>query len=111
MYKENISTHPDIMESDSKVEVVFDETGNLRISTSGKDRSDKGYGTNSLNLGLRRITDQFGPQAIRFKWNDRGTLMPLDDHAAHWANLLREIVREFPMYFRSWHNILEERKA
>ncbi|GKF13232.1 hypothetical protein Tco_0054694, partial [Tanacetum coccineum] len=37
-----------IVESDSKVKVVFDETANLRISTSGKDESDKGYGTNSL---------------------------------------------------------------
>ncbi|GKC61942.1 nucleotide-diphospho-sugar transferase, partial [Tanacetum coccineum] len=37
-----------IMENDSEVEVVFDETANLRISTSGKDGSDKGYGTNSL---------------------------------------------------------------
>nr|GEX20860.1 hypothetical protein [Tanacetum cinerariifolium] len=33
------------------------------------------------------------------------------DHAAHWANLLGEIVREFPMHFRSWHNIPEERKT
>ncbi|GJS75257.1 cytokinin dehydrogenase 3-like protein [Tanacetum coccineum] len=37
-----------IMESDSEVEVVFDDTANIRISTSGKDGSDKGYGTNSL---------------------------------------------------------------
>ncbi|GJV62119.1 hypothetical protein Tco_1468219 [Tanacetum coccineum] len=37
-----------IMESDSEVELVFDETANLRISTSGKDESDKGYGTNTL---------------------------------------------------------------
>ncbi|GJR85404.1 hypothetical protein Tco_0209415 [Tanacetum coccineum] len=37
-----------IVESDSEVEVVFDEIANLRISTSGKDESDKGYGTNSL---------------------------------------------------------------
>nr|GEW21206.1 hypothetical protein [Tanacetum cinerariifolium] len=37
-----------IMESDSEVEVIFDETANLRISTSVKDGSDKGYGTNSL---------------------------------------------------------------
>ncbi|GJR28785.1 putative reverse transcriptase domain-containing protein [Tanacetum coccineum] len=37
-----------IVESDSEVEVVFDETANLRISTSGKDGSDKGYDTNSL---------------------------------------------------------------
>ncbi|GJW90278.1 hypothetical protein Tco_0167831 [Tanacetum coccineum] len=31
-----------IVESDSEVEMVFDETANLRISTSGKDGSDKG---------------------------------------------------------------------
>nr|GEX12464.1 hypothetical protein [Tanacetum cinerariifolium] len=37
-----------ILESDSEVEVIFDETANLRISTSGKDESDKGYGTKSL---------------------------------------------------------------
>nr|GEZ40957.1 hypothetical protein [Tanacetum cinerariifolium] len=37
-----------IVESDSEVEVVFDETDNLRISTSGKDGSKKGYGINSL---------------------------------------------------------------
>ncbi|GJV82383.1 hypothetical protein Tco_1522281 [Tanacetum coccineum] len=37
-----------IVESDSEVEVVFDETANLRILTSGKDGSDKGYGNNSL---------------------------------------------------------------
>nr|GEV10315.1 hypothetical protein [Tanacetum cinerariifolium] len=34
-----------IVESDSEVEVVYDETTNLGISTSGKDGSDKGYGT------------------------------------------------------------------
>ncbi|GKG21199.1 hypothetical protein Tco_0383794, partial [Tanacetum coccineum] len=37
-----------IMESDIEVEVVFDEIAILRILTSGKDESDKGYGTNSL---------------------------------------------------------------
>nr|GEU63654.1 hypothetical protein [Tanacetum cinerariifolium] len=37
-----------IVESDSEVEVVYDDTANLRISTSGKDGSDKGYGINSL---------------------------------------------------------------
>ncbi|GKA44548.1 hypothetical protein Tco_0737272 [Tanacetum coccineum] len=63
------------------------------------------------NLGLRKITDQFGPQAIWFEWSDKGTLMPLGDHAAHWANLLGEIIQEFPMHFRSWQNIPKERKA
>ncbi|GJY64848.1 putative ribonuclease H-like domain-containing protein [Tanacetum coccineum] len=42
------NTHIGIVISDSEVEVVFVETANLRISTSGKDISDKGYGTNSL---------------------------------------------------------------
>nr|GEU54767.1 hypothetical protein [Tanacetum cinerariifolium] len=37
-----------IVESESEMEVVFDETANLRISMSRKDGSDKGYGTNSL---------------------------------------------------------------
>ncbi|GJS91761.1 hypothetical protein Tco_0774397, partial [Tanacetum coccineum] len=37
-----------IVDSDSEVEVVFDKTVNLRISTSGKEGSDKGYRTNSL---------------------------------------------------------------
>nr|GEX99087.1 hypothetical protein [Tanacetum cinerariifolium] len=37
-----------IVKSDSEVEVVFDETANLKILTSGKDGSDKRYGTNSL---------------------------------------------------------------
>ncbi|GJX34490.1 hypothetical protein Tco_0246047 [Tanacetum coccineum] len=36
------------VESDSEVEAVFNEIANLRISTCGKDGSDKGYGTNSL---------------------------------------------------------------
>ncbi|GKG59621.1 hypothetical protein Tco_0607249, partial [Tanacetum coccineum] len=36
------------VDSDSEVEVVFDETANLRISRSGKEGTDKGYGTNSL---------------------------------------------------------------
>nr|GEZ96152.1 hypothetical protein [Tanacetum cinerariifolium] len=46
--KENLLVPTSIGDSDSKVEVVFDETANLRISTSGKEGSDKGYGTNSL---------------------------------------------------------------
>ncbi|GJT83842.1 hypothetical protein Tco_1058184 [Tanacetum coccineum] len=40
----NPLVHTGIMESDSEVEEVFDETANLRISTSGKDGSEKGYG-------------------------------------------------------------------
>ncbi|GKC33504.1 hypothetical protein Tco_1045888, partial [Tanacetum coccineum] len=36
------------VDSESEVEVVFDETANLMASTSFKGESDRGYGTNSL---------------------------------------------------------------
>ncbi|GKF96975.1 hypothetical protein Tco_0292796, partial [Tanacetum coccineum] len=48
------------------------------------------------------ITDELGPQPIRFEWKDNSTMLPLDDYSAPWANLLGEIVREFPMHFGSW---------
>ncbi|GKE58269.1 hypothetical protein Tco_1497454, partial [Tanacetum coccineum] len=41
----------------------------------------------------------------------QGTLMSLGDHTAHWANILEEIVKEFPMHYRSWYNISAEKKA
>ncbi|GJX11018.1 hypothetical protein Tco_0200877 [Tanacetum coccineum] len=63
------------------------------------------------NLGLRKIMDELGPQPIWFEWKDNGTMLPLGDHSAHWANLLGEIVREFPMHFGSWRSILPKRKA
>ncbi|GJY80698.1 hypothetical protein Tco_0493449 [Tanacetum coccineum] len=63
------------------------------------------------NLGLRSITDKSGPMKIRFEFSDRGTLMPLGDHAAHWSNLLGEIAREFPMHYPAWRKIESERKA
>ncbi|GKB28940.1 gag-pol polyprotein [Tanacetum coccineum] len=63
------------------------------------------------NLGLRSITDKSGPVKIWFEFSDRGTLMPLGDHAAHWSNLLGEIVREFPMHYPAWRKIEPERKA
>nr|GEZ96035.1 hypothetical protein [Tanacetum cinerariifolium] len=56
-----------IVESDSEVEVVFDETVNLRISTSGKDRSDKGYGTNSL---LEQWSDSYPDNDVYDAYDD-----------------------------------------
>ncbi|GJT15999.1 nucleotide-diphospho-sugar transferase [Tanacetum coccineum] len=44
----NLLVPTGIVESDSEVELVFPETANLRFPTSGKNGSDKGYGTNSL---------------------------------------------------------------
>nr|GEY31064.1 hypothetical protein [Tanacetum cinerariifolium] len=63
------------------------------------------------NLGLKAITDKSGPVLIRFKVDDRETLMPLGDHAAHWANYLGELVRELPLHYPSWCQMPPERKA
>ncbi|GJS19985.1 hypothetical protein Tco_0448617 [Tanacetum coccineum] len=63
------------------------------------------------NLGLRKVTNELGPQPIRFEWKDNGTMLPLGDHSSHWANLLGEIVREFSMHFGSWSSIPAKRKA
>ncbi|GJR16549.1 reverse transcriptase domain-containing protein [Tanacetum coccineum] len=37
--------------------------------------------------------------------------MPLDDHAVHWSNYLKELVRELPLHYPSWHQMPSERKA
>nr|GFC83639.1 hypothetical protein [Tanacetum cinerariifolium] len=54
------------------------------------------------NLRLKAITNKNGLFPIRFEIGNRETLMPLSDHAAHWANYLEELVRELPLHYRSW---------
>ncbi|GKA44567.1 hypothetical protein Tco_0737291 [Tanacetum coccineum] len=56
-----------IVDSDSEVEVDFDETANLRISMSGKEGSDKGYGTNSL---LEKWSDSYQDNDDYDPYND-----------------------------------------
>ncbi|GKA26012.1 hypothetical protein Tco_0712121, partial [Tanacetum coccineum] len=63
------------------------------------------------NLGLKAITDKNGPVPIRFEFGDRETLMPLGEHAAHWANYLGELVRELSLHYPSWRQMPPERKA
>nr|GEX02637.1 hypothetical protein [Tanacetum cinerariifolium] len=57
------------------------------------------------NLGLKAITDKSGLLPILFEVDDRETLMPLGDHAAHWANYLGKLVRELPLHYPSWHQM------
>ncbi|GJY56718.1 hypothetical protein Tco_0455833 [Tanacetum coccineum] len=59
--------------------------------------------------GSSRI--RVAPVPNRIKVNDRETLMPLGDHAAHWANYLEELVRELPLHYPSWCQMLPEWKA
>nr|GEZ87052.1 hypothetical protein [Tanacetum cinerariifolium] len=63
------------------------------------------------NLGLKKITDDKGPVPIWFEWNDKKTMMPLDDHVSHWSKYLGELIREMPLYYPSWQKVLAERKA
>nr|GEZ35484.1 hypothetical protein [Tanacetum cinerariifolium] len=63
------------------------------------------------NLELKAITDKSGPVPIRFEVDDRETVMPLSDHAAHCPNYLGELVREFPLHYPSWRQMPPERKA
>ncbi|GJX06632.1 hypothetical protein Tco_0194564 [Tanacetum coccineum] len=63
------------------------------------------------NLGLKAITDKNSPVPIRFEFGDKETLMPLGDHAVHWANYLGELVRELSLHYPSWRQMPPERKA
>ncbi|GJZ55314.1 hypothetical protein Tco_0610507 [Tanacetum coccineum] len=57
------------------------------------------------NLGLRKITDELGPQPIRFKWKDNGTIIPPERK----AGVLRKIRTQFDlqshMQSELWLNI------
>nr|GEW37461.1 hypothetical protein [Tanacetum cinerariifolium] len=58
----------------------------------GARRADKMHTRQETrNLGLKAITDKNGPVPIWFEFGDRETLIPLGDHAAHWANYLGEL--------------------
>ncbi|GKD23714.1 hypothetical protein Tco_1225417, partial [Tanacetum coccineum] len=80
---------------------IGDGKGTRKPNLGGRKAGRMHTRKETRNPRLRRITDQFGPQEVRFEWKDNGTMMPLGDHASYWANLLGEIVREFLMHYRS----------
>ncbi|GJU14449.1 retrotransposon gag domain, retroviral aspartyl protease [Tanacetum coccineum] len=69
---------------------------------------NRGKGTLKPNLGGSRAGRLHTCQETR---NLKETLMPLDDHAAHWANYLGELIRELPLHHPSWHQVPPEQKA
>ncbi|GJX83217.1 hypothetical protein Tco_0332698 [Tanacetum coccineum] len=91
--------------------IEFVGRGCRKPNRGGRKAGKLGTCGETRNLGLRKLTDEWGPHKIRFEFNDRGTLLPLGDHAAEWSNLIRKIFREFPMYYPSWNKIKEEKKA
>ncbi|GJV13081.1 hypothetical protein Tco_1354622 [Tanacetum coccineum] len=38
-------------------------------------------------------------------------MLHLSENSARWSNLIGKLVREYPMYYPSWHKIEEEKKA
>ncbi|GKC90752.1 hypothetical protein Tco_1151401, partial [Tanacetum coccineum] len=84
--------------------------GHPKTNLSGR-RADSSIPAGGPETGLKAITDKSGPVTIRFEFGDRDTLMPLGEHAAHWANYLGEIVREMPLHYPSWRQVPPEQKA
>ncbi|GKA20093.1 reverse transcriptase domain-containing protein [Tanacetum coccineum] len=94
----------------------FNPFSNLSKGTRKPNLGDRRAGRmhtrqETQNLMLKAITDKNGPVPIKFKFGDRDNLMPLDDHAVHWSNYLKELVRELPLHYPSWHQMPSERKA
>nr|GEX36227.1 hypothetical protein [Tanacetum cinerariifolium] len=85
--------------------------GTRKPNLGGRRASRLNTRQETQNLGLKAIMDKSGPVQIWFEVDDRETLMPLGDHAAHWANYLGELVGELPLHYPSWRQMPPERKA
>nr|GEU90954.1 hypothetical protein [Tanacetum cinerariifolium] len=85
--------------------------GTRKSNLGGRKASRMNTHKETRNLGLRKIMDELGPQPIWFEWKDSGMIFPLGEHSSHWANLLGEIMMEFPMHFGSWRSIPSEQKV
>ncbi|GJW71960.1 hypothetical protein Tco_0128877 [Tanacetum coccineum] len=84
-----------------------------RKATRGgsRDVGSKGVRKETRNLRLKKCVDEYGPLKNWFEYNDKGTMLHLGENAARWSNLVDELVKEFPMYYPSWHSIEESKRA
>nr|GFB94098.1 hypothetical protein [Tanacetum cinerariifolium] len=76
-----------------------------------QENGQAAYPPGDSKLWLKAITDKSGLVPIRFEFGDKETLMTLGDHAAHWANYLRELVRELSLHCPSWRQMPLEQMA
>ncbi|GJV74324.1 hypothetical protein Tco_1494319 [Tanacetum coccineum] len=88
-----------------------DRKGTRKPNLGGRSVGMQHTRQETQNLGLKAITDKSGPVPIWFEFGDRETLMPLGEHAAHWANYLGELIRELPLHHPSWRQVPSEEKA
>ncbi|GJT97402.1 RNA-directed DNA polymerase, eukaryota [Tanacetum coccineum] len=91
--------------------VAWATEGTRKPNLGGRRAGRQHTRQETQNLGLKAITDKSGPVSIRFGFGDRETLMPLGEHTAHWANYLRELVRELSLHYPSWCQVPAEQKA
>ncbi|GJT72324.1 hypothetical protein Tco_1031610 [Tanacetum coccineum] len=89
----------------------FASKGNRKTNLGGRKAGRLHTRQETRNLRLKNIIDDKGPVPIRFEWDDKKTLMPLGEHASHWSNYLRELIREMPLYYPSWQKAAAKRKA
>ncbi|GJX95554.1 zinc finger, CCHC-type containing protein [Tanacetum coccineum] len=97
--------------ADSDNEDLINGKGTRKPNLGGRRAGRQHTRQETQNLGLKAITDKSGPVTIKFEFGDRDSLMPLGEHAAHWANYLGELVREMPLHYPSWHPVSPEQKA
>ncbi|GJT57913.1 hypothetical protein Tco_0992967 [Tanacetum coccineum] len=57
----------------------------------GRDGGSKGTRKETRNLGLKKVMNGYGPPKIRSNFNDKGTMLHLDENAARWSNLIGEL--------------------
>ncbi|GKF40635.1 hypothetical protein Tco_0123977, partial [Tanacetum coccineum] len=88
-----------------------DRKGTRKPNLGGRRAGRMHTRQETRNLGLKAITDKNGPIPILFEFGDRETLMPLGDHAAHWANYLGELVRELSLHYPSWRQMPPKQKV
>ncbi|GKA43066.1 hypothetical protein Tco_0735726 [Tanacetum coccineum] len=67
--------------------------GKRKPNLGGKASARLNTRDKTRNLSLKEITDKKGPVPIRFELRDKQTVMPLDDHAAHWSSYIGEVIR------------------
>ena len=63
------------------------------------------------NVALRNAVRDFGPQPIEFDYTDQDTFRHVGDNAPWFSNYCGELIREFPLWYKSWYDIEEEKKA
>ncbi|GJV43227.1 hypothetical protein Tco_1427763 [Tanacetum coccineum] len=85
--------------------------GRQATKGGGRDGGNKGVRKETRILRLKKCIDEYGPLKIRFEYNDKGTMLHIDENSARWSNLVGELVREFPMNYSSWHSIEESNRA